>query len=235
MAQEKNSFLLYCDTIHTVEKLTDEQAGKLFKHLLRYVNDQNPELDDFVLELVFEPIKQQLKRALKRWETIREKRSEAGKKGGRPQKEQAKKANASFDKQKKQTKAKKAVNVNGSVNVNVSVNDNELKNKENYSYTFFQEKWNEILEPQILKLSDKRKEKLKSRINKDADFVKHFEICLNLIKTTPFLSGENKNGWKADFDWLIANDTNYLKVLEGKYGSHKKSEEEKLKEIWDAI
>ena len=27
----------------------------------------------------------------------------------------------------------------------------------------------------------------------------------------------NDRGWKADFDWLIANDTNVLKVLEGKY------------------
>jgi hypothetical protein len=42
MAKDKNSFLLYCDIIHTVEKLDDVQAGKLFKHLLKYVNDQNP-------------------------------------------------------------------------------------------------------------------------------------------------------------------------------------------------
>ena len=33
---------MYVEWIHTVEKLTDEQAGKLMKHLLRYVNDQNP-------------------------------------------------------------------------------------------------------------------------------------------------------------------------------------------------
>ncbi len=27
MATDKKSFLLYCDLIHTVEQLTDEQAG----------------------------------------------------------------------------------------------------------------------------------------------------------------------------------------------------------------
>jgi hypothetical protein len=34
---------------------------------------------------------------------------------------------------------------------------------------------------------------------------------------TPFCLGLNDRGWKADFDWLIANDTNATKVLEGRY------------------
>ncbi len=42
MAEEKKGFLLYSDIIHTIEKLTDEQAGVLFKHILKYVNDLNP-------------------------------------------------------------------------------------------------------------------------------------------------------------------------------------------------
>ena len=33
----------------------------------------------------------------------------------------------------------------------------------------------------------------------------------------PFCLGLNDRGWKADFDWLIANDTNAAKVLEGRY------------------
>jgi len=70
MAKEKNGFVLYCDVIHTAEKLTDEQAGKLFKHILRYVNDQNPECD-FVTEIAFEPIKQTLKRDLVKYENKR--------------------------------------------------------------------------------------------------------------------------------------------------------------------
>jgi hypothetical protein len=70
MAKEKNGFVLYCDVIHTAEKLTDEQAGKLFKHILRDVNDQNPECD-FVTEIAFEPIKQTLKRDLVKYENKR--------------------------------------------------------------------------------------------------------------------------------------------------------------------
>lgn len=79
MAKDKKSFLLYVDLIHTIEKLTDEQAGKLFKHVLRYVNDQHPESDQFT-EVVFEPIKQTLKRDLEKYEGIRQRNSENAKK-----------------------------------------------------------------------------------------------------------------------------------------------------------
>jgi hypothetical protein len=80
MAKDKNSFLLYCDIIHTVEKLEDVQAGKLFKHLLKYVNDQDPTPENPLIEIAFEPIKQSLKRDLIKYEGIRERNSENAKK-----------------------------------------------------------------------------------------------------------------------------------------------------------
>jgi hypothetical protein len=86
MAENKKSFLLYCDIMHTVKKLSNEQTGILFKHILSYVNDENPELNDLMLELVFEPIKQQLKRDLRRYENICNKNKTNGEKGGRPNK-----------------------------------------------------------------------------------------------------------------------------------------------------
>lgn len=67
MAEEKKSFIAYCDWLSIFEKLTDEEAGKLSKHLLRYVNDKNPVADNRLIELVFEPIKLQLKRDLNKW------------------------------------------------------------------------------------------------------------------------------------------------------------------------
>jgi hypothetical protein len=84
MAENKTSFLLYCDIHHTIKKLTDNQSGKLFKHILSYVNDENPELNDLLLEVVFEPIKQSLKRDLKRYEAICLRNKDNGSKGGRP-------------------------------------------------------------------------------------------------------------------------------------------------------
>jgi hypothetical protein len=75
MAKDKKSFVLYCDIIHTIEQLTDEQAGHLFKHVLYYVNDLNPNTDNVITKIAFEPIKQQLKRDLVRYEKIRERNS----------------------------------------------------------------------------------------------------------------------------------------------------------------
>lgn len=81
MAEEKKGFVLYCDILHTIQKLNDEQAGKLFKHILLYVNDFNPTCEDLITEIAFEPIKQSLKRDLLKWGEKIQKRSEAGKVG----------------------------------------------------------------------------------------------------------------------------------------------------------
>jgi len=80
MATEKNSFLLYCDIIHTIEKLPDADAGKLLKHILRYVNDKEPVTDNPLVEIAFEPIRQSLKRDLIKYENIRERNSANAKK-----------------------------------------------------------------------------------------------------------------------------------------------------------
>lgn len=130
MAENKKSFILYVDLLHTVSKLPDETAGKLLKIILEYVNDNNPVIDDFVLELVFEPIKQQLKRDLKDWEEIKIHRAISGHLGGvnsglsRQSKQTKqllqKRSKPKQTKQTKQTEANEAVNVNDTVNVNVS-------------------------------------------------------------------------------------------------------------------
>tara|TARA_R110000822_G_scaffold23308_2_gene72248 strand:- start:59 stop:835 length:777 start_codon:yes stop_codon:yes gene_type:complete len=80
MAQNKKSFILYCDLIDNIDHLTNEEKGLLFQHLLEYVNDKQPdELEDRVILSAWKPIKKQLKRDLQKFEEVREKRSEAGK------------------------------------------------------------------------------------------------------------------------------------------------------------
>jgi (p)ppGpp synthase/HD superfamily hydrolase len=112
MAKDKKSFILYSDIIHTVEKLTDSDAGQLLKHLLRYVNDQNPITDNTLVEIAFEPIKQQLKRDLVKFEDVKVKRSEAGKAGANKRWQEIANANKG-----KQTITKIAVNDNDNDNV----------------------------------------------------------------------------------------------------------------------
>jgi len=84
MAKDKKSFVVYTNWKSTFEKLSDDEAGKLIKHIFRYVTDENPIAPDRITELVFEPLKQILKTDLAKYEEIRQKRSEAGKKGGAP-------------------------------------------------------------------------------------------------------------------------------------------------------
>ena len=106
MADGKNSFILYRDIRFTLDKLTDEQAGKLFKHILNYVNDLNPTADDLIIELAFEPIKQGLKRDLVKWESICKRNKDNGLRGGRPKNpEKPKKPSGLFGNPEKPKKA----------------------------------------------------------------------------------------------------------------------------------
>jgi hypothetical protein len=112
MAKDKKSFILYVDQKDLFNKLPDEIAGKLIKHIYSYVSDENPESEDLIVNIAFEPIKQQLKRDLKLFEEKRVKRSEAGIAGAnkrwQPIANDSKRINAM---------AKIADNVNDNVNV----------------------------------------------------------------------------------------------------------------------
>ena len=74
MAKDKKSVIVYVDWIATFNKLEDDEAGRLIKHFFSYVNDLNP-TSDRLTELLFEPIKQQLKRDLKAYEQTCERNS----------------------------------------------------------------------------------------------------------------------------------------------------------------
>ena len=127
MAENKKSFVLYSDLIHVVRILDDEAAGKLFLTILEYVNDENPVIDDLTIQLAFEPIKQQLKRDLKKWEEFRKRQSENGKKGGRPPKGNAILEVYPLKPIENQTNPENpslSLASQKSLNVNVNVNDN---------------------------------------------------------------------------------------------------------------
>lgn len=115
--QGKKSFVLYTDQREVFDELSDEDAGKLIKHIFAYVNDEDPITEYKLLKVAFLPIKTQLKRDLKIWDEKKAQRAEAGKKGGLAKSSNAKQSlakpsNATND------VANLAVNVNGNVNVN---------------------------------------------------------------------------------------------------------------------
>lgn len=69
--------------------------------------------------------------------------------------------------------------------------------------------------PKINKLTDSRKRKLTLRIKEYGEdaIIKAIDIAAE----NSFLTGHNNKNWKMDLDWLISNDNNISKILEGKY------------------
>lgn len=134
MADNKRSFILYADLLHTVEKMPVDKAGELFKTILEYVNDKDPQPEDLLISLVFEPIKQQLKRDLNRWEGIKDKRSEAGKASAEARRiakeKEQKETNPTSVESVQQTSTNSTVSVNDNVTVNDNVNVTVIKEEE---------------------------------------------------------------------------------------------------------
>ena len=71
MAENKKSFILYADLINNIDHLTNEEKGMLFNHLLEYVNDMNPVLEDRLILTAWKPIERQLKRDLLKFEEVK--------------------------------------------------------------------------------------------------------------------------------------------------------------------
>jgi len=99
--------------------------------------------------------------------------------------------------------------------------------KETPPYEAIQKLWNETVNgtdiPKIIKLTEARKKHINARMN-DLPTLSDWESLIQSIITRPFLCGENDRGWTIDLDWLVGNDTNFTKVMEGKYKSSKKKQ-----------
>lgn len=130
MAEEKKSFILYADLINSIDHLTNEEKGILFTHLLEYVNDKNPVLEDRVILSAWKPIQLQLKRDLVKFEEVKAKRSEAGKRSAdlRALKKTKQSSTNSTIVENVQHRSTNST-VNDTVNVNENVNDNDISFK----------------------------------------------------------------------------------------------------------
>lgn len=120
MAEGKKSFVLYADLIHTVKHLSKEDAGELFMHILRYVNDENPESETPIVKVSFEPVKQQLKRDLIKWEKQLSQRRQAGKKSAE--------VRATKSNERSTVVNGRQRNLTDNVTVSVNVNEREYNN-----------------------------------------------------------------------------------------------------------
>jgi len=81
---------------------------------------------------------------------------------------------------------------------------------------------NQLL-PEVKALTSERLKKCRSRINQAVrdgcleQYLADFSSAVKKAQQTPFLRGEGTRGWRASFDWFVANQVNIYAVLEGKY------------------
>lgn len=134
----KNSFVMYTDYSIHIQLLSREQRGDLLTTIMAYASgDELPEIDGMTM-MAFSFIKMQMDRDNERYEKTVEARREAGRKGGKSKanasvkgQEEAKEANAIFDKQNSANQAD-----------NDTVTDNDNVNDKDKKYTCaFEELW----------------------------------------------------------------------------------------------
>lgn len=180
MAENKKGFVLYADIYKMVKKLPVDKVGELFLLILSYVNDENPSTDDLLLEIAFEPIKNQLKRDLEKWESIREKRSIAGKASAI--KRQHMSTHVESD---KQAPTNPTVRVNVNDNVSVKVKEKVIKQRRFTPPTL----------PQVIEYCTERKNSVDP-----SKFLNHYEA-------NGWMRGKNKiKDWKACVRTWETND-----------------------------
>ena len=121
----------------------------------------------------------------------------------------------------------------GSPEIGISGNISQPGNK--VPYDLFLKVWNENAPkgiPKVATLSKSRKEKIRNRIKEIGGVDNTIEILRQVcdkIKTTPFLLGQNNYKWKANFDFVFANDKNWIKIIEEIYGNEKDREVSKAR------
>jgi len=67
--------------------------------------------------------------------------------------------------------------------------------------------------PAIRAFSKERRSKLAARAKEDT-FKTHWREIIRKLAGSPFHIGQNDRGWRAGIDWILKNETNYLKILE---------------------
>lgn len=244
----KKSFIYYHDWAEELLKYPDDLRLKIDDAIKRYVLYGEEPTDREIIFSIFGIIRKQLDRNSEKWDSIKKKRAEAGRKGalktnqirwGDNEQKSAKSANADISQQKS---AKSAVNGN----VNVNVNDNNLESNKLDSLSTLQvdpseskiEKSSKKSEIDYVALANffnatlEKEHSTISRVQRITDRRKGYiesrcreygkESIMKVIRLaakSDFLNGKNNRNWKADFDWIFLPN-NFPKILEGNYNTN---------------
>ena len=122
---KRETFLFYADWLNVIRDLPSEVQLEIYQAITEYaINGNLIELKPLA-KVAFGFVKQTIDRDTQKYISISEKRSEAGKRGGRPLKDNE--LEESNEKQKKQLLSEKSKKSNCPLNDNDNVNDNDDK------------------------------------------------------------------------------------------------------------
>ena len=205
---KKPSFLVYYDNEVVIVRMSDEEAGKLFKSLFPYGREEiKPDFEKSpALAMAFDILSMTIDRDKEKYVKRCEKNRE--------------------NIQKRWTKAGKQSNTNVYAGKQSNTKhtdkdkDKDMERDSNIDYQQIADMYNEICIsfPRLTKLSDSRKKAIRARLNQYA--IEDFKRLFELAEESSFLKGQNARNWSANFDWLI-KDSNMAKVLDGNYMDRK--------------
>lgn len=240
--EKRKSVVFYADWYDLIRDLDEGHKLEVYDAIFEYAfEDKEPRKK--VVKAITSLMISAIKRDKEKWEEIKLKRSQAGRKGGLATKEayrkmranqanQANQANASF------ARANQAVNVNGLLpngnnrlfpNGNNIYTSNKLEvsggaelphpptSSKLINFEEIRAYWNETTKGafgEIRTLSEARRASIRARIRETSK--EDFFRMIDKTAASEFMHGQNSRGWQATFDWCI-KPTNFAKILDGNY------------------
>ncbi len=172
MGNDKKGFLLYNDQKELFDKLSNKKAGELIKHIFAYANEEDPVAEDFLIEIAFTSIKQQMIRDTERYNNIKEKRSQAGKASGESRRKKTSEENTEQKpmrrtkrtnvKSVKQTSTKRTIidkDIDKDNNIKKKINKKDFYSK----YSFFKRKFAKRWFDEYIPLKKRKKASITDR------------------------------------------------------------------------
>lgn len=222
----ENSFVIYTSYGEHLKKLPFEDVGKIFIGVIDYVEEGKIPKLNLAADMCFSFIKSQIDRDKEKYDNIKKKRAESGKKGGETKAKKAKQANAKSANLKQ---ANLPDNVYEYDNVNV-IKKEIYKEKNTLSaFADFGEcvgLFNSVCVslPKVKAITETRKKAITSALAnlqsieayKSLSANEAFKAFFETVENSDFLTGRNGNGWQANFDWVLKK-SNLVKIAEGNY------------------
>lgn len=208
--KKRKSFLLYFDRRKEVEMLSDEQAGRVFKALLRYAStgEKIQEDEEQAVKIMFSVMASAVDENNEKYDAVCKRNAENGAKGGRPRK-----LNESSEVDENQ---ENPVGFSETPKNQIKTEEDKPSTTPSPSVSQIVELFHEICKsyPRVKAISGKREKAIKARLNTYG--LETIQTVFWKAEASSFLKGKNRRDWSANFDWIIA-DSNFCKILDGNY------------------